>query len=278
MSFLVLMFTILIEKLSNWRSTLQQDQWWYQLLAYCTQRIPRHHFFAFLLALSIPVLSLAIVVGILESAAYGFLLIPVHIAVLLYSLTRGDVRSAIGPFSDAWRRQNIPAAHLAAKRDLLIHSEASADLLQAVQGHLLWKGFQGFFAIIFFYLIGGPVAALTYRLLVLTSEQAHWPQAAGTATRALHVLDWLPARLLSMSFALVGNFVTVNNVLIHDLLCINEPANNLLSKTGRAAVEAEDSADALGEKGTHILDNIWLLLIRCAVLWFASLAVWTLLS
>ena len=211
---------------------------------------------------------------VLKTVAYGLLLIPVHLVILVYSLSRGDVRVALGPFRDAWRRQDTHAASLAAQRDLLIQSEEPVGLLQAVQSYLLWQGFQGFFAVIFFYLIAGPLAALPYRLLVLTSEQVTWPEAAGKATRLLHILDWLPVRLLSASFALIGNFITVNRALMHDLLCINEPANSLLSKAGRAAVEAEN--DALGEKGTTILDNIWLLLVRSAVLWFASVALWTL--
>jgi len=131
---------------------------------------------------------------------YGLLLIPVHLIIVLYSLSRGDVRAALGPFRDAWRRQDTHAASLAAQRDLLIQSEEPKGLLQAVQGYLLWQGFQGFFAVIFYYLIAGPLAALSYRLLVLSSEQNSWPQAAGIATRLLHILDWLPVRLLSFSF------------------------------------------------------------------------------
>ena len=273
MSFLVLILTLVIEKLSNWRQALQQDQWWYEQLKRCNKLLPQQHTLALILALSLPVVALALLLIALKSVMYGLLLIPVHLLILLYSLSRGDLRAALGPFRDAWRRQDTHAASLAAQRDLLIQSEEPAGLLQAVQGNLLWQGFQGFFVVIFFYLIGGPVAALTYRLLVLTAEQSQWPQAAGIATRFLHVLDWLPARLLSISFALIGNFNTVNQVLMHDLLCINEPANNLLSKTGRAAVEAPSGA--LGENGTRTLDDIWLLLVRSAVLWYASIAVWT---
>ena len=274
MSFLVLILTILVEKLSSWRQVLQKDQWWYAQLARCRKLLPRQNSLAFILALGLPILGLALLLIVLKAVAYGLLLIPVHLAVLVYSLSRGDVRVALGPFRDAWRRQDTHAASLAAQRDLLIQSEEPVGLLQAVQSYLLWQGFQGFFAVIFFYLIAGPLAALTYRLLVLTSEQVTWPEAAGKATRLLHILDWLPVRLLSASFALIGNFITVNRALMHDLLCINEPANSLLSKAGRAAVEAEN--DALGEKGTTILDNIWLLLVRSAVLWFASVALWTL--
>ena len=274
MSFLVLILTILIEKLSSWRQVLQKDQWWYAQLARCRKLLPQQNSLAFILALGLPILGLALLLIVLKTVAYGLLLIPVHLVILVYSLSRGDVRVALGPFRDAWRRQDTHAASLAAQRDLLIQSEEPVGLLQAVQSYLLWQGFQGFFAVIFFYLIAGPLAALTYRLLVLTSEQVTWPEAAGKATRLLHILDWLPVRLLSASFALIGNFITVNRALMHDLLCINEPANSLLSKAGRAAVEAEN--DALGEKGTTILDNIWLLLVRSAVLWFASVALWTL--
>ena len=163
MSFLVLILTILIEKLSSWRQALQKDQWWYEQLARCRKLLPRQNSLAFILALSLPILGLAILLIALKAVAYGLLLIPVHLAVLVYSLNRGDVRVALGPFRDAWRRQDTHAASLAAQRDLLIQSEEPVGLLQAVQSYLLWQGFQGFFAVIFFYLIAGPLAALTYR-------------------------------------------------------------------------------------------------------------------
>ena len=274
MSFLVLILAILIEKLSNGRQIVQKDQWWYEQLKRCSTLLPKQHSLALLLALSVPLLGLALVLIAAQSVLYGLLLIPLHLVIVLYSFSRGDIRTALGPFRDAWRRQDTHAASLAAQRDLLIQSEDPSGLLQAVQGYMLWQGFQGFFAILFFYLIGGPLAALTYRLLVLTSEQTYWPQAAGKATRLLHILDWLPVRLLSISFALIGNFITVSRTLMPNLLCITEPADTLLSHTGRAAVEAENND--INEKGTAILDDIWLLLIRSALLWYASTAIWTL--
>ena len=274
MSFLVLMLAILIEKMSHWRAALQKDRWWYAQLQRSAKLLPKHSSLALILALSLPILGLALTLVVLKPLLYGLLLIPVHLAVVLYSLTRGDVRGSMGPFRDAWRRQDTQAASLAAQRDLLIQSEDPAGLIQAVQGHLLWQGFQGFFAVIFYYLIGGPLAALAYRLLVLTAEQAQQPTLAGIATRILHILDWLPVRLLSASFALIGNFILVNRALMHNLLCLTEPANNLLSQTGRAAIEVEN--DLTGEKGTASLDQIWLLLVRSAVLWYACVAFWSL--
>src|SRR5690554_6331024 len=170
MSFLVLILTIVIEKLSHWRNAIQKDQWWYALLSRFQTLLPKHTTLAFIVALVLPVLALALILFIAQSVLYGLLLIPVHLIVVLYSLSRGDVRAALGPFRDAWRREDTHAASLAAQRDLLIQSEDADGLLLAVQNHLLWQGFQGFFAVLFFYLIAGPIAALCYRLLVLSSE------------------------------------------------------------------------------------------------------------
>lgn len=274
MSFLVLMLTMLVEKLSHWRSALQKDQWWYEQLKRSAKLLPNQHTLALLLALSLPIIGLAIVLIVLKSVLYGLLLIPIHLVIVLYSLTRGDLRASLGPFRDAWRRQDTHAASLAAQRDLFIQSEDPEGLFEAVQSHLLWQGFQGFFAVIFYYLIGGPLAALAYRLLVLTAEQGQHRGLAGIATRALHILDWLPVRLLSISFALIGNFILVNRALMHNILCVNEPASHLLSQAGRAAIEVEE--DMSGEKGTASLEQLWLLLVRSGVLWYACVAFFTL--
>src|SRR5699024_12864922 len=92
MSFLVLILTIVIEKLSNWRSAIQKDHWWYAQLSRLQKLLPKQATLAFILALALPVLTLALVLFIAKSVLYGLLLIPIHLVVVLYSLSRGDVR------------------------------------------------------------------------------------------------------------------------------------------------------------------------------------------
>lgn len=88
MSFLVLILTILLEKLSHWRQMLQKDQWWYEQLQRCHKLLSKQHTLALLLALSLPLIALALVLVSLKSVAYGLLLLPVHLIVLMYSLSR----------------------------------------------------------------------------------------------------------------------------------------------------------------------------------------------
>src|SRR5690606_17128680 len=206
--------------------------------------------------------------------AYGWLALPVHLLVLIYSLGRGDLLAALGPFRDAWRRGDGQAAYHAAERDLGLQPEEGTELLPQVQGHLLWQAYQSFFAVIFWYLMLGPMAALAYRLLALSAQHAEQPALRERAVQLRHAFDWLPSRVLASSFALVGNFVAVSRAVLHELLSWDISAAQLVAKAGRAA--GEMPPPVMGEAGVDTLDQLWQLLIRAAVVWYAGYAVWVL--
>ncbi|MDP1537175.1 MAG: CobD/CbiB family protein [Burkholderiales bacterium] len=70
------------------------------------------------------------------------------------------------------------------------------------------------FAPLFWFMVFGPAGALLYRLGFAVAE--HWPRASGPvddhalfgefARRAFQAIDWLPARLTAVTFAIVGDF------------------------------------------------------------------------
>ncbi|MCZ3018990.1 regulatory signaling modulator protein AmpE, partial [Acinetobacter baumannii] len=95
----------------------------------------------------------------------------------------------------AWRRGDLQAAEHVAERDLKVAADSGEQLLERVQGHLLWQAYQSFFAVIFWYFLLGPVAALAYRLLALASENSQNPLVAERAGQLRHAFDWLPVRL-----------------------------------------------------------------------------------
>lgn len=276
MSFLVILLVLWVEKFSAGRLRIQQDGFWLGLLQRVQQGSLQQAPWLCLAALVLmPVLALGLVLVILEPLAYGWLALPVHLLVLIYSLGRGDVLAALGPFRDAWRRGDAQAAYHVAERDLGLQPEEGVALLPQVQGHLLWQAYQSFFAVIFWYLLLGPMAALAYRLLALSAEHAEQPALRERAVQLRHAFDWLPARVLASSFALVGNFVAVSRALLHELLSWDISAMQLVAKAGRAA--GEMPAPVMGEEGVETLDQLWQLLIRAAVVWYAGYALWVLL-
>ncbi|CAI8773120.1 MULTISPECIES: regulatory signaling modulator protein AmpE [Pseudomonas] len=277
MSFLVLLLALWIEKFSALRHRVQRDGGWIRELnkLETSARLAKQPWLVLTILVLFPVALLALLLVVLEPVAYGLLALPVHLLVVIYSLGRGDLLGGLGPFRDAWRREDLQAAAHVAKRDLNICADSGEQLLESVQGHLLWQAYQSFFAVIFWYFVLGPVAALAYRLLALAQEHGQNPALVERAAQLRHAFDWLPVRLLAASLALVGNFVAVSRVMLHELLNWNISAAQLINRVGLAA--GEIPPPVVGPEGINTLDCLWELLLRAAVLWYAGFALWTVL-
>lgn len=277
MSFLVLLLAVWIEKFSALRHRVQRDSGWIHELnkLEASPRLSGRPWLVLSVVVLLPVALLGLLLVVIDPVAYGLLALPIHLLVVIYSLGRGDLLGDLGPFRDAWRREDLQAAALVVKRDLDICADSGEQLLEQVEGHLLWEAYQSFFAVIFWYFLLGPVAALSYRLLALAEEHGKNPALVERAGQLRHAFDWLPVRLLAASLALVGNFVAVSRVMLHELLNWNISAAQLIVKVGLVA--GEIPAPVAGVEGINNLDRIWALLLRAAVLWYAGFALWTVL-
>lgn len=90
------------------------------------------------------------------------------------------------------------------------------------------------FAIIFWYIVTGPVGILFYRLLSLFKEES---QAYPLAQKILDVLDWIPARITTFLYLLVGNFQLGINFYKEYFLKSPKENFNLLSQGGLLAAK-----------------------------------------
>jgi AmpE protein len=83
-------------------------------------------------------------------------------------------------------------------------------------------------------------------------------------------------RLLAASFALVGNFVAVSRVMLHEVLSWEITAPTLIARVG--AVAGDVPEPVIGQAGVDTLDNLWQMVVRAGVLWYAILALFSLLA
>lgn len=273
MSFLVLLLVVWVEKFSALRQRLQRDGFFLGELARLERNGKASPWWILAVLVLLPVALLALLLQVLEPVAYGLLALPIHLLVIIYSLGRGDAKARLGPFRDAWRRGDEQAAVHVAERDLGLSADDGQSLLSKVQGHLVWEAYQSFFAVIFWYVLLGPAAALAYRLLALTAEASHNPAVQERARQLRHAFDWAPVRVLAASFALVGNFVAVSRVMLNELLNWYIPAPRLIATAAHVAADLPAA-----EQGVLGLDTLWELLLRSAVLWYACFALWTVLG
>ena len=275
MSFLAIVLILWFEKFSALRPRIQHDAWFSRVISALQQgswaALPS---LALALLVLLPLLLLALVLHLADSVFYGLLVLPIDVLVLLYSLGRGDLLSLLGPFRDAWRRSDAQGALHVAERDLALEAREGVALLEQVQGYVLWQAFQSFFVVIFWYLLLGPLLALAYRLLALAAEQSQFAGIASRAQVLRHALEWLPVRVLSFTFALVGDFVAVSRALLHEMLSWDITASQVVAKAGRAAADLPEPI--YGPAGVETLDQLWQLLLRAAVVWYVAAALWVL--
>lgn len=125
---------------------------------------------------------------------------------------------------------------------------------EKVHQPLFWQANETLFAVIFWFALLGPIAALVYRLVERSSHiHASYPALSKAADRVRAILDYIPVRLFSILYALGGNFVRTGQFWIDNLLSELSYNRSFIEKSGRIALGLEESTDLTLENYTQAL-------------------------
>lgn len=263
MNFLVLLLVGLILLWSPWRSGFPRD-----VLRDWVQRAVRvGSGWSAVIAVLVLLIPLGILLWAVQGLAYGVFTLLLHVGLLLCCVGRHDaLRSMNADFLRAWDRGDQAAAALVAEQQLGVVGEESGSLLREVRARMSAACLQDYFVPAFWYLLLGPLGALGYRLLELTRQQ--WGHSASHPAGILvHALEWVPARLLALSFALVGQFDSTLRTLGSMLAQWEVSAGELVARSADAAIVAEPI-----ELETGVLHGTRQLLIRAVLAWAVLVA------
>lgn len=290
MKFVVIVVALLLLQWWGSGAPLQRDHWfwrWWSALQQSGSLSLR-----LTLAVAIPAFVVWVFSLWLAATWYGLPLFALELLILLYSLGRGDFRLQLNEYLERWRRGDQEAAYQQARNIGDLHGlekvDNAGELHQRVRTALLYQGLERWFAVVFWFALAGPAAALAYRLLQLLASGPRTEAAMAEAdtdyqlmARAiLNVADWIPARLLGLSFALIGNFTETMQVWRQTLVA-QLPTEELMVCYQQAAQMVPLSADLSPEQyqvaAERELNDLTALLSRAVVLWIVALAVLQLL-
>ncbi len=213
----------------------------------------------------------------------GLLLLLLYVVVLLYSLGRGDFNDAIQHYISAWSAGDFESAY---DKALAIGDFSQSDTIDnhlalhdSVREAIAYDGYQRWFATVFWFLLLGPCGALGYRLSYLCGRNQELDTLdRQLALRFVHYLDWIPSRLLALTFALTGNFVQSFNRCSQKLLD-NMPTGELLDDCVLAAISSDEEqaarpADELSfiDFGRREISELQSLLSRSVICWLIVIA------
>lgn len=238
-----------------------------------------------LLIAALPGAAVAALAWLVSPWLAGLLLFPLDLIVLAYSLGRGDYHTELDNYLERWQRGDLEAAYQVALHsgyDIRPAADARELHLQMRRAALA-LGLQRWFAVVFWFALLGPGLALSYRLLHLLCElPAATAAERHRLARWIEWLDWLPARLLGLAFAVTGNFVGCFRVWRENVLARAAAADFLAACAGQAVPAAIAGSDELGgehftELAANELRELRDLLRRSAIFWLVVLALLQLL-
>lgn len=265
MSFLVLLLVAILLCLSPLRTGLPLDvpgRW----VSWVQGRTGRSVWAAIIMLLS-PLLAVGLIAWLVSAMAYGVFDLLFQALILLCCVGRTDpLGSFTRSFDQALERGDLEAASLTAEQDYGLVASGPRELLTAIRGRMAWEACYGLFVPVFWFVLLGPVAALGYRLLWLAWRSEGFA-AAGLAGAAVHALEWLPARLMLLAFALVGHYERTIEYLSQVAAQWDVSSETIMTEGANAAVGTQH--DVL-ESG--VLAETRGLLQRAVLVWAVAIA------
>ncbi len=271
MNFLAILLSLLLQQFWRGGTPVHQDHRFARWRSAVARQLPA----AKLVAILVPTLLLWWLMAYLHSVLFGLLWIIVGAIVLAYTMGRGDYRALSARYRGYCEQGDYEAAYLFLQQEL--GRDGSGDVADVAQlqasahAALLYEGYQRWFPPLLYFLLLGPAGALLYRLIQLSWREDGGQQEA----RWLAVLDWLPSRLLALSFALTGDFVRCRSAYRRDLFT-TAPPRELLHRIAEAAAVTAPVAEP-GECCNQNLVEVSGLLSRSAILWVSAVALLALL-
>lgn len=292
MTFITVLIVFILVQWWGSGAPLHHDKWFFRWQRW----LANHSLFAeapagvrLLLTLLGPALVVGAVVYLL-ARDYPWLQILVSVPLLLYCLGRGKYTARVSAYNKAreagnWllaldsyqkmREHCVPEAEQAFSDD----DEEWARLHHAMLVATAYRGFERMFTVLFWFVAFGPVGALVYRLssLLVEADQADSDERFWALARHwLWVMEWPVVRVLSLSFALTGNFVSGLHSVQEYLLNTELSSEGVLRHSVYGALNLDEEADFSEADVARILKACISLLSRTIILWICILAVTTL--
>jgi AmpE protein len=280
MSFLALLLALLLWNFWPKSALIQNDSWLQPLYKILRSILPAT--FALVLTIALPVMVITLLVLVVEHHFFGLLTLLFSVIVVVYGLGRGDLRLAWLTYVDEWQRGNYEAAYQQAielggiTKDELI--EDSFALHQQMRGKYCYYGLERWFAPIFWFMALGPAAIVAYRVVITIND---WQGDETLAARKLTArwcawLEYIPARLLALTFALAANFSAAFGYF-QDKVFVQYPVDTLVAESAEKALELPDALNDYGspaefiDASTQELGELKNLLKRSQIVWLLVL-------
>ncbi|MGB5625037.1 MAG: regulatory signaling modulator protein AmpE [Woeseiaceae bacterium] len=242
------------------------------------------------------VLPVFLVIFGLGGTLAGFTYLILAIAVLFFSLGPKDIGEEVDEYCKALESEDEGEIQSAAKA--IVEGEVPTDArqrIQRVEESVCVQANNRLFAVVFWFVLLGPLAAWAYRVTDVIRRRTVFNAARETETdgngNALMVRDaavmlhgwlaWIPARLTAVGYATAGHFdeaiAAMRAPTEQREATTSEKSENLLARVGTAALALGDKPDeSITERGVRGAVSANQLVFRQLIIWAVIISAMTL--
>lgn len=297
MKLLALLIGLIVERLATQLFHLRRLRWLDRLIDFSFRQGGQ---FANWPAL-IPVIILALVLVLpvflirlsLGDTFFGFPYLILAIIVLFFSLGPKDIGEDVDDYCRAVEADDEELIRSTAKA--LIEEDAPADPIERirkVEEAVCVQANNRLFAVIFWFVLLGPIGAWAYRVTDLIRRRAVFnatrddeelsnPQTIEAAQKLQGWLAWIPARLTAIGYAMAGSFdgalTAWRNPGESDDARPDVHHESLLARVGVGALALQDiEGESIADRGVRGATTANGLVFRLLFIWAAVIAAMTL--
>jgi AmpE protein len=223
MKLIALLIGLIVERLATQLFHLRELRWLDRVIDFGFRQVDRYANWPPLVlvllltfVLVLPVLLIGLGLG---DSFHGYLYLILAVVVLFFSLGPRDIAEEVDEHCAALKSEDAERIRATAKA--LLEKDIPEDPVERsheVEQAVCVQGNNRLFAVIFWFILLGPVGAWAYRVTDLIRRRAVFRAArddSGASTASLVVgaaedlhgwLAWIPARLTAIGYALAGNF------------------------------------------------------------------------
>lgn len=249
----------------------------------------------------IPVIILAVLLVLpvflirlsLGDTFFGFPYLILAVIVLFFSLGPKDIGEDVDDYCRAIEADDEDLIRSTAKA--LIEEAPPTDPMERirkVEEAVCVQANNRLFAVIFWFVLLGPLGAWAYRVTDLIRRRAVFnatrdddesgsPQIVEATQQLQGWLAWIPARLTAIGYAMAGSFDGASgawrNPEENDAAHSNEHHESLLARVGVGALALQDiEGESISDRGVRGATTANGLVFRLLIIWAAVIAAMTL--
>lgn len=264
MTFIVTLVSFLIERFFHW-GQLRHWQWFMRYQQWLVNKLKLTSPYLLMIGCIVPFIFL---VGCIDYLLSHWSLVIIklifEILVVMYCLGPNNlwVQTYAGLTALTKEDPSLAISHVQAAF-ATVTPEDSQSFHRSFTHAIFVGAYDRVFAVLFWFVILGPMGAVLYRLVALCAQSASVGMVP-LATQCKQILDWLPIRVFTFIFALGGHFKQVLDCWQHQVLKGLSANYTLLTECGVAALDVLE-AERVPEDGSaekealSLLDRVFVM-------------------